>query len=170
MNKLTTTILLVITIGITNQTKAQTTSACSTENHQKFDFWVGDWNVYDTLNNKVGENLIVKLEDGCIINEHWKSTNGSTGRSYNYYDASDSTWNQLWIDNQGSNLVLKGHPETNKMVLKSELIAGKKIDWYYNRIIWEKLDDKTVIQTWDVLDKKNNILTTAFKGIYKRKE
>ena len=169
MNKLISIILVVITIGTTNQTKAQTTSACSTENHQKFDFWVGDWNVYDTLNNKVGENLIIKLEDGCIINEHWKSTNGSTGRSYNYYNTVDSTWNQLWIDNQGSNLVLKGKSEPNKMILKSELIPGQKVDFYYNQITWIKLDENTVTQTWDVLDKNHKLLTTAFKGIYKRK-
>lgn len=169
MNKITLTILLSIVLGKINQVNAQTICACCTNHHQQFDFWVGDWIVFDTLNTQIGENLIVKLEDNCIINEHWTSATGSTGRSYNYFDSADSTWNQLWIDNQGSNLKLKGKAESNKMVLKSALLPGKKIDFYYNRITWTKINNDEVTQVWEILDKSDNILTMVFKGIYKRK-
>ena len=50
---------------------AQSDCACCTDYHKQFDFWIGEWNVYDTTGHKVGENSIVKLEKGCIINEHW---------------------------------------------------------------------------------------------------
>jgi hypothetical protein len=148
---------------------AQSDCACCTENHKQFDFWVGDWNVYDTIGNKVGENLILKLENNCIINEHWESVNGGSGSSYNYYDQSDSTWNQVWIDSQGSNLVLKGKGEANKMTLKSRLLKGKKVDLYYNQITWTKNKDESVTQVWEIFDKNNQLLSTAFKGIYKKK-
>ncbi|MBK7967386.1 MAG: hypothetical protein IPK10_20365 [Bacteroidetes bacterium] len=93
---------------------AQSPCACCTENHKAFDFWVGDWMVFDTSGNKIGENKIDKIEGNCIINEHWIGGKGNTGSSYNFYDATDSTWNQLWIDSQGGNLVLKGKASPTK--------------------------------------------------------
>jgi len=154
---------------LTTISTAQTPCACCTESHSQFDFWVGDWTVYDTAGNIVGENLVVKLEDNCIVNEHWKGAQGGTGSSYNYFNTVDSTWNQLWIDNSGSNLVLKGTAEADKMILKSELIPGKKVDWYWNRITWTNNPDSTVTQLWEILDKNDKLLTIAFEGIYKKK-
>jgi len=148
---------------------AQDKCACCSEFHGQFDFWVGDWIVYDTLGNKVGENQIIKLEDNCILNENWKGEKGGSGKSYNYFDASDSTWNQVWIDNQGSNLVLKGHASSNKMILQSSLVKGTKIDWYSNRISWIKNDDNSVTQLWEILDKNDNVIQVAFMGIYKKR-
>lgn len=143
---------------------------CSTQYHHQFDFWVGDWIVYDTAGNVVGENTIEKLEKDCILSEHWRGGLGTTGRSYNYYNQADSTWNQVWIDSNGSSLVLKGKAEPGKMVMKSELLKGQKVDWYYNRITWTENPDHSVTQLWEILSKENTVLTTAFKGIYKRKE
>lgn len=148
---------------------SQTDCACCTEFHKQFDFWVGNWNVYDTTGVQIGENLVVKLEDNCIINEHWIGFAGSTGRSYNYFNIYDSTWNQLWIDNNGGNLVLKGSLSENRMVLKSDLLAGTKVDWYSNQISWTNNTDGSVTQTWQILDKNDRPLNTIFVGIYKRK-
>jgi len=159
----------IVMIITTNISLAQIDCLCCTDFHKQFDFWVGEWMVYDTAGTKLGENNIVKLGDNCILNEHWKGAKGSTGRSYNYFDLSDSTWNQVWIDNQGGNLVLKGKAEENKMILQSKLIKGKKVDWYRNRITWTNNEDESVTQFWEILDKNGNQLAVAFKGIYKRK-
>ena len=145
--------------------------ACCTDNHKLFDFWIGDWNVYDTTGTLIGENTIIKLEDDCILNEHWRGKGGTTGRSYNYFNNSDSTWNQLWIDNSGSDLILKGKGiDGVKMVLSSDLIPGKKIDFYRNRITWTLNDDGTVTQLWDIMNKEGTKLNELFKGIYKKKK
>jgi len=144
--------------------------ACCTKHHQQFDFWVGEWNVYNKAGKKVGENSITKLEDNCILNEHWRSVSGSTGSSYNYFNKSDSTWNQVWIDNKGGNLVLKGKASPQKMVLSSDWQKGKKVAWYKNRITWTKNKDGSVTQLWELVDKKGEVLSVAFKGVYKRKK
>lgn len=149
---------------------AQEDCACCTEMHQQFDFWVGEWVVSDTSGNIVGENTIVKLEDECIVSEHWRGAAGLTGRSYNYYNQADSTWNQLWIDSSGSNLSLKGYAEPGKMILQSELQKGQQVDWYFNRITWTKNEDGSVTQLWEILDKNEKRLTVAFHGIYRLKE
>lgn len=149
---------------------AQTNCNCCSEEYSKFDFWLGDWNVYDTTGTLVGENTIVKLEDNCIVNEHWKGKGGVTGRSYNYYNQSDSTWNQLWLDNKGSSLELKGTAEEDKMILKSKLIKGKKVAWYANKITWTKNEDNSVTQIWEIVDENDKVLSVAFVGIYRIKE
>ncbi len=147
--------------------QAQTTCNCCTESHKEFDFWVGDWNVYDKSGKKVGENKIEKLENECIVSENWKGTTGS-GRSYNYYNSADSTWNQVWISSSGNNLVLKGKAGKNKMILKSELIENAK-GTYYNQITWTKNEDDSVTQVWEVLNEKEQPISTSFEGVYKLK-
>lgn len=160
---------LIILLSITGAAFSQADCACCTEHHKQFNFWIGEWNVYDTLGNKVGENSIVKLEDDCIVNEHWRGTQGSSGRSYNYYDPSDSTWNQVWIDNNGGNLMLKGKAEKNKMTLTSVSLKEKKINSNSNRITWTKNKNGTVTQVWEILDKDKQVIKVAFYGIYQKK-
>ena len=142
--------------------------ACCSPQHAQFDFWVGEWEVFNETGDKIGENLVEKLEDNCIVNENWTGSNGGTGKSYNYYDPSDSTWNQLWLSNSGTILKLKGVASYNKMTLKSELTQGKKGE-YYNQIAWIKNEDDTVTQLWEIYDPKGNLLNEAFKGIYRKK-
>lgn len=142
---------------------------CNYTQSNQFDFWVGEWNVYDTLGNKVGENSISKLYENCILQEKWISSQVNKGTSYNYFNPSDTTWNQLWLDNQGSILKLKGRFSNDRMVLKSELVAGKKVAFYYNQISWINNPDGTVHQVWEIFDNKNNLLQTAFFGVYKKK-
>lgn len=142
---------------------------CCTKQHLQFDFWVGDWEVFNENGDKVGENLVQKLEDNCILNENWKAENGSSGKSYNYYDPLDESWNQLWLSNTGNILKLKGKAENNKMILKSELQRGKK-GQYYNQITWTENQDGSVIQHWQILDSQGNFLSNVFKGIYRKKQ
>lgn len=141
---------------------------CCSDFHLQFDFWVGDWIVTDTLGNKLGENTIIKLENGCILSEHWRGEKGGTGRSFNYFNSTDSTWNQTWISGSGNILELKGIFYGNKMVLKSELIHGNQGN-YYNQITWKKRSDESVLQLWEIFDEQNNKQQTAFKGIYVRR-
>ena len=157
--------LLSAFLPVFSQTPIEDCPCCKPE-HGQFDFWEGNWVVFDTSGNEVGKNNIVKLQDNCILQENWVSKS-ITGTSYNYYNSTDSTWNQLWIDNQGGSLVLKGGLQDGKMVLKSELLKGKRVAWYYNQITWTPNDNGSVTQTWEIFDDKHNLLTTAFQGIYK---
>jgi hypothetical protein len=143
---------------------AQDCPCCGPE-YARFDFWLGDWNVQDTTGQQVGTNRIEKAQDGCLIIENWTSSSGSTGTSYNYFLKSDSTWNQVWIDDQGGVLELKGQRTGDSMVLQSELLKGTMLPLYYHRITWEK-KRKSVIQTWEVLDEDLEVRSLVFKGIY----
>lgn len=161
------TILLVL---FTGNLLAQTNCSCCETTYKQFDFWVGNWSVTDTLGNTVGENNISKIEDNCIIIEHWKGATGSNGTSMNYYDKTDATWNQVWVDNNGNVLKLKGVFSSGKMILKSDLI--KKLDQksFYNQITWSKNDDGSVTQLWETYNEENKLLKTLFTGIYRKKK
>jgi len=160
--------LLIIFILSTNVSFSQNNCNCCSDKHQQFDFWLGKWMVYDTLGNKIGENIIEKIEDNCLVSEHWTGSKGTTGRSYNYYEASDSTWNQLWIDNKGGRLELKGKASKNKMILYSEASENNKGELIKNRISWIGNPDGTVSQIWDIVNDSNDLKTRLFEGIYKK--
>lgn len=140
---------------------------CCGSDYDNFDFWLGDWVVFDTLGNEIGSNKVVELQDGCALQENWTSAN-STGTSYNYFNKTDSTWNQVWIDNQGGSLVLKGERENVAMVMRSELVEGTKVPFYMNEIVWTPRKDGTVSQVWNIRDEEGKLLNTVFYGIYKR--
>lgn len=144
---------------------------CCSENHRAFDFWVGDWTVYNPKGEVVGTNKVVKLQNGCVLQENWKSLKSSnTGTSYNYFDLSDSTWNQVWISNTGNVLNLKGNiNKEGEMVLRSKLVNGSKGE-YYNQITWVKNDDASVTQQWDILNENGETISLAFMGIYRKVE
>ena len=164
----TTFFLLTFLLGTYSYSQNAPCACCSDEYHQ-FDFWIGEWDVFDTTGNQVGQNTIERQQDGCVIQENWASKN-TTGTSYNYFNATDSTWNQVWIDNQAGSLVLKGKFSDGAMRLRSELLIGKKVAFYRNEIIWTLHDDGTVSQQWNILDENDTILSVAFLGIYQKRE
>ncbi len=165
-------IVLAITIfaftGTKTHSQNKSKTPCTTAAYKQFDFWVGSWNVYDAKNNLIGKNNVVKMKNACAIQENWSSkTSTSKGTSYNYYNAIDKSWNQVWVDNAGGSLILKGFYKHNKMVLKSNLISGKK-GAYYNQITWFKNSDGSVTQLWELLDVDNTSFNEIFRGTYKK--
>lgn len=161
-------IYLFAFIGFTSFSQTTENCACCTEQHDQFDFWVGDWKVYDTAGIEIGQNTIVQLQDNCVIQESWRSPN-STGTSYNYFNLKDSTWNQVWIDNSGAHLELKGQAIENGMQLNSDWITHSSGTEYQNQIIWRKQDDGSVTQTWNIVNKEGKIINVVFRGVYRRK-
>ena len=93
-------ILSIFTFSSTTAQNNQKCTCCQKENRQ-FDFWLGEWEVFNQKGIKVGENRIVQIQDSCGIQENWTSA-AQTGTSYNYYKPSDSSWHQIYLDNQGT--------------------------------------------------------------------
>ncbi len=163
-------LLLFLILTSFSNLSAQKKCNCCSAKYKQFDFWLGNWDVFNKKGDKVGENKIFSMQDSCVIQENWLSA-GQTGTSYNFYNKVDDTWNQTYIDNLGTVLVLKGVFQNNKMVLGSEKIKSVKANFYYfNRITWAKDSLGSVLQKWDIVDEKGTILQVAFDGIYKRKK
>ena len=153
--------------AVFSQTNAENCACCS-ENYNSFDFWLGEWQVFDKNEKLVGTNSITKQYDNCVIQEKWISQGKNRGTSYNFFDKTDKTWNQVWIDNSGFVLRLKGNYTNGSMVLKSKLVQGQN-GKYYNQISWTLNNDGSVTQLWELFNEKHQKISVAFKGIYKKK-
>lgn len=134
---------------------------CSSPDHRAFDFWIGEWDVYSPAGEKVGENTIERIEEGCALRERWRSASGGTGRSLNYYDASTGKWYQTWVASSGRPLRLVGGPEGDAMVMEMETPA------VHHRITWSPNDDASVRQHWEISRDAGETWETGFDGEYR---
>lgn len=153
------------------QTQTQNPCNCCEAQYLDFDFWIGEWEVFDTSGTQVGTSLIKQKIKHCIIEENWTGGSGFTGSSYNFYNKQDSTWNQIWIDNTGGILNMKGGLKDGKMVMQTEPIRGREGFMIFNRITWTPFEDGSVTQAWEVIHLDDeSIVQLAFYGIYRKKE
>jgi len=82
-----------------------------------FDYWLGVWDVRPhgaPANAPLSENRITLEQDGCVVQEHWRSAPGGpaagyTGTSFTTFDRARGAWHQTWVDNTGSVAVFEGN-------------------------------------------------------------
>lgn len=142
--------------------------ACCTENHKAFDFWVGTWTVSNRDGSPAGSNTIIKAVSECVIKENWTSAKaGYTGTSTNFYNQLTGQWEQLWIDNTGAHLKLKGNRVGNQMILISDEFENVTGEINRNRITWTLNADGTVRQLWEILQSEK-VVRIAFDGLYEK--
>ena len=143
---------------------------CCTEKHSEFDFWKGNWNVTNPNGAAAGTNQIDKIQDDCILRENWTSAKGNfTGTSNSFYNNKTKQWEQVWVDNQGGSLHLKGNRIENRMILKTDEETNKDGNPFYHRVTWTLNDDGSVRQYWETITNDKDI-TVAFDGLYKKVE
>jgi len=80
-----------------------------------FDYWLGVWDVrpHARPDAPPSENRITLEQDGCVVQEHWRSAAGGpgagyTGTSFTTFDRARGVWHQTWVDNTGSVAVFEG--------------------------------------------------------------
>ena len=166
--KIIFTFLTALFLSFSTSAQTQQNCNCCTETHAEFDFWIGSWTVTNPDGSLAGTNEIDKIQDNCILRENWKSAKGNyTGTSNNFYNATTKQWEQIWIDNQGGNLHLKGNRKGNQMILQSDMITDSKGQKFYHKVTWTLNEDGTVRQYWETITNDNSI-TVAFDGLYKK--
>ena len=167
--KIPTTFFLWLSFAFANPLTVNAQQSCESSGHHQFDFWIGEWQVYDTLQQLIGTNRIEADYKHCLLREEWESARGSKGTSYNYYQTSDSTWHQLWIDDSGTQLALDGQWDGTAMRLSSKPFVSQQ-QMRKHRISWIPDSDGPVWQIWEVLDEDDQRLNLLFKGQYKKKK
>ena len=144
--------------------------ACAAATHRQFDFWIGDWKVYDPSGKVLGENRIESFAGGCALLENWTGASGFTGKSFNIYDRNDGKWHQSWVDSVGGRLELVGGLANDRMILAGETRDRAKPDVIVTqRITWSVNDDRSVRQVWESSEDGGKTWTVAFDGKYVRK-
>lgn len=141
---------------------------CCTEKQVEFDFWIGSWTVTNPNGSAAGTNVIEKMQDNCVLRENWTSaTAGYTGTSNNFYNYKTNQWEQIWIDNQGQSMHLKGNRKGNQMILRTDEEQNKDGQYFFHRVTWTLNKDGSVRQYWETITNGKEI-TVAFDGLYKK--
>jgi len=135
---------------------------------RQFDFWVGDWEVYNPAGQKAGTNSVQLFSDGCGLMENWTSTLGGDGKSINFYDAGTAKWYQSWIGSGGGALRYAGNFKDGAMRFEGETMAnGKKA---LQRLTFTKIDENTVRQLAESSADEGKTWTVAYDLKYVRKK
>jgi len=125
-------------------------SPCDTPQHHQFDFWVGDWRVFDSTDGQlVGFDRVEKLEAGCIVQQNLTLITDLyrrpgvayrlDGIGVNRFDG--ERWLELWADNQWGAIALQGAPQADKAMVMTSIVPSRNRDL---RLVWEKLPDGSV--------------------------
>ncbi len=83
---------------------------------RQFDFWVGEWNVFNAQGQQVGTSVIQQIANGCGILENWSGG----GKSLNFYDSREGKWFQYWIGATGVPQRYSGNYKDGAMRYESE--------------------------------------------------
>jgi hypothetical protein len=161
---------LLILLVLPGAALAQGQQGCLAPEYRQFDFWVGDWTVTTPKGTLAGTNRIESILGGCVLQEHWASSNGGDGTSLNMWNAADSTWRQVWMDAGGNLLELKGRLEGGSMVLTgTHATPGKPGSATIERVTWTPRDGGAVRQHWEASTDGGATWATQFDGLYQRK-
>jgi len=143
--------------------------ACSTQAspYRDFDFWVGDWEVFDPeTGNRLGANRVTLRENGCLVVEEWTSDGGGSGMSMNFYDPLQGAWRQVWQSAPGFIDYTGGLDDEGRMVLEGTLHSNVRGTSVPFKGRWTPNDDGTVLQEfWQRED--SGEWQTWFRGLYR---
>jgi tetratricopeptide (TPR) repeat protein len=83
--------------------------------NRQFDFWVGDWEVFDTRGTRTGTSHVERSLDGCLIIENWEARLGDKGKSFNTYNPGTRKWQQYWVSSTGGVTFYEGELQDGSM-------------------------------------------------------
>lgn len=152
-----------------------TEQGCDTPESRQFDFWVGQWNLFwpaEQTGGPVGatasgSNRVEKLFGHCAVEENFATDDGSfVGRSLSVYNHQDGKWQQTWVDNMGSYLLVTGKFDGTRMELRTEkterddeTVLNRMIfrDIFHDSLLWEWQGSRDGGVTW------NNLWTITYQ-------
>ncbi len=144
-------------------------TACSAAEYRQLDDWIGDWDTFeaDTPNGaSIARAHIARIAAGCALHELYEQSDGLIGDSILSYDAVRRQWQQTWVTNRGSLMVIHGGMKEGALVLEGEvhLQDGRTV---LQRISWKT--EEQGVREWAVLSKdEGKTWTPAFDVHFRR--
>jgi hypothetical protein len=89
--------------------QAPNSRRCDTARDRQFDFFVGEWDVFDRGGStKAADVRVEKILDGCVLREDYSDPSGLLGHSLSSFDTKTGLWQQTWVTNRGQLVVIHG--------------------------------------------------------------
>ena len=137
-------------------------------NARQFDFWIGEWDVFNPQGQKAGNSIIQQFAEGCGVLENWTSALGGNGKSINFFDPATEHWYQYWMGANGLPARYEGVYKDGAMRYEGErLSAGGKIR---TRLTFFNLDANTVRQLAEQSTDDGKTWTTTYDFKYVRRK
>lgn len=136
---------------------------------RQFDFWLGDWDVFNPAGQKTGTSSVIAFASGCALMENWTSALGGDGKSINYFDASTGKWYQNWMGSDGGALRYEGNFKDGAMRFEGSTVGtdGKKT---LQKLTFFKLDETSVRQLAETSNDDGKTWTTTYDFKYVKRK
>jgi hypothetical protein len=115
----------LVLLGIATQLAAAPAPVfgCSATEFHQLDFWTGDWDTFepDLKGPSEARAHVDSILGGCAVHELYEQTDGLVGDSFLSYDAARKVWQQTWVTNRGSIMVITGGFTDGVLNLEGEM-------------------------------------------------
>ena len=100
--------------------KLLSVAPCAEPAYRQFDFWVGNWDVFEVERPTVivAHARVELILHGCVLHEVYEGTDGHKGESFSIYDVTRNTWHQSWVNDSGYLLMIDGRLQGKFMILE----------------------------------------------------
>lgn len=136
---------------------------------REFDFWIGEWKVFNPAGVQVGESSVKLILDECVIFENWTNRVGSEGKSFNMYDAAAGIWRQTWVDQNGSWTEFRGGWNGSHMRITTDNVKQTDGSLKKRRMTFTPMEDGSVRQHGEMSDDDGKSWTTEYDLTYRKK-
>jgi quercetin dioxygenase-like cupin family protein len=141
--------------------------------NRQLDFWIGHWDVAPwnappgTPQAAAGVNIVEANLQQCVLVENWRATNGSEGKSFNFYDINQKKWRQVWVADGGGSLDYSGEFRDGAMRFEGWTL-GAQGQHTLQRLTFAPFGRDTVRQTFSSSTDGGKNWTTGFDARYVR--
>ena len=137
--------------------------------YRQLDFWVGEWNVFNTQKQQVGTSSVQSILKDCVVLENWKDMVGGEGKSFNKFNTSLQKWEQFWVQDNGGTTHYTGQLEDGKMMYlaESKTPAGAS---FLRRLSFTPIAADKVRQFEEISTDGGKTWTVGYDFLYVRKK
>ncbi len=113
-------------------------AGCNAAEYRQLDFWLGDWDAFESsdLSTSIARTHVDLIAAGCAVHELYVQTDGLIGDSILSFDGVRRVWQQTWVTNYGSLMVIAGRFKDGALTLEGETHTrdGRSV---LQRITWK---------------------------------
>jgi hypothetical protein len=115
-------VLLTAESQVGKSAPANPAAGCEVPEYRQLDFWLGDWDTFDPdSTTSVARAHIDLIAAGCAVHELYEQTDGLIGDSILSFDPVRKLWQQTWVTNHGSLMVIAGPFKDGALTLEGTM-------------------------------------------------